>query len=283
MKTVAILGAGELGATLARLLAEGGRCGTLVLVDSDEGRAKGKALDLLQSGPVEGYDVSITGSGRLDGLPPFDALVVADPPELPRASADLGPPESFVSSVVAALGSGVLLVAASEGAALVAGAVRAGLPRAQVLGSSPVATMGALQVALAEQLSVSPAAIALTVLGRPPAHPILPRGSATVGGMPVDRVAPLAERRALETIARRAPGPVALATAAARVLHALFGGATTVLPVFCSLEGEYGHRRVTLAVPARLGGGRIQGIAEVALEAVDRTALDTLADRAARR
>lgn len=283
MKTVAILGAGELGATLARRLAEGGRCATLILVDADEGRAKGKALDLQQSGPVEGYDVRITGSGRLDGLPPLDALVVADPPDLPRASAELGPPESFVRSLVAAAGPGLLVVAASEGAALVASSVRAGLPRNRVLGSSPLATAGALQVTLAEELSVSPSAIALTVLGRPPERPILPRGSATVGGVSVDRVAPLAERRALEAVARRRRGPVALATAAARLLHAVFSGATTVLPVFAVLEGEYGHRRVALAVPARLGRGRLQGIVETALDEVDRTAFDTLADRAALR
>jgi malate/lactate dehydrogenase len=73
---------------------------------------------------------------------------------------------------------------------------------------------------------------------------------------------------------------VALATAAARVLAAVFGSVPTVLPVFAHLEGEYGHRRAALAVPARLGRGRLESIVEVPLDTVDRTAFDNLAERA---
>jgi malate dehydrogenase len=282
MKTVAILGAGDLGATLARRLAEGGRCGSIVLVDEDLGRARGKALDLLQSGPLEGCDTRITGAGSLDGLAALDALVVADATGLPRASAGTDPPDSFVKTWVAAAGSGILLEAEAWGGRLVAGAVRAGLPQERVLGSSPLATAGALQAALADALLVKASAVALTVMGRPPERTILPRGSATVGGIPVERIAPLAERRALQAVARSTRGPVALATAAARVLHAVFASASSVLPVFAALQGEYGHRGVVLAVPARLGQGRLQGVVDLTLDAVDRTAFDTLADQARR-
>ena len=84
----------------------------------------------------------------------------------------------------------------------------------------------------------------------------------------------------MEAVKGRVPGPVSLAAAASRVLVALFAGIPAVLPVFATLDGEYGHRRVALAVPARLGHGRVEGIVETALETVDRTAFDTLAARA---
>jgi malate dehydrogenase len=281
MFSVAILGAGELGATLARRLAESGRCQSVVLVDADEGRAKGKALDILQSGPVEVYDTRLVGAANLDGLGALDALVVADPPDLPAAARDVAPPDSFVKSLVRATGQGVLLVASAHGAALVAAAAQAGLPRARVLGSSPLATAGALRAGLGEALEVSARQVQLTVLGLPPDRAILPRGSATVGGLPVERLSPLAERRVLEAVTKRAPGPVALAVAAERVLAAVFARATSVLPSFAVLEGEYGHRHAAVAVPCRLGRGRLQGVVEVPLETVDRTAFDNLAERAA--
>ena len=280
MNTVAILGAGELGATLARRLAETGRFARVCLVDADLGRAKGKALDLLQSGPVEGYDTHLEGARSLKGLGAVDALVVADSTDLPVSIPGLAPPESFVREVVEATGAGLLVVATAHGAPLVAQAVRAGLPRVRAVGSSPLATAAALRWHIAEQLSVSARAVALTVLGLPPGHAIVPQGSATVGGVPVAGLSPLALRRAQEALKDRVPGAVSLAAAAARVLVALFGSTPSVLPVFVALEGEYGHRRVALAVPARLGHGRVEGIVEAPLETVDRTAFDTLAAQA---
>jgi malate dehydrogenase len=280
MKTVAILGAGELGAGLARRLAETRRFAVVHLVDADEGRARGKALDLLQSGPLEGYDTRLVGARSAKGLGELDVVVVADLSDLPVSSIGLGPPESFVRDVVEATGRGLLVVATAHGAALVAAAVRAGLPRTRVIGSSPLAVAASLRSHIAEQLSVAPREVALTVLGLPPDHPILPHASATVGGVPVAGLSPLAVRRALAAVKGRVPGPVALAAAACRVLTALDAGVPAVLPVFVTLEGEYGHRRVALAVPARLGHGRVEGIVEVPLEPVDRSVFDTLAQGA---
>jgi malate dehydrogenase len=280
MRTIAILGAGELGATLARRLAETSRFAVVYLVDADEGRAKGKALDLLQSGPLEGYDTRLEGTRSARGLGELDVVVVADSTELPVSSPGLAPPESYVREVVEATGRGLLVVATAHGAAFVAAAVRAGLRRTQVVGSSPLAVAAALRSHIAGQLSVAPREVALTVLGLPPDHAILPHASATVGGVPVAGLSPLALRRAMAALEGRVPGPVALAAAACRVLTALGGSVPAVLPVFATLDGEYGHRRVAVAVPARLGHGRVEGIVEIPLEAVDRTAFDTLAQRA---
>jgi malate/lactate dehydrogenase len=109
----------------------------------------------------------------------------------------------------------------------------------------------------------------------------VPQVSATVAGVPVEKVSAPAFRRALASLDVRAGGPVALAAAALRVLRALGGSRATMLPVVARLDGEYGHRRVALAVPARLRSGRLEAIVEVALDPVDRVAFDNAADRRA--
>jgi malate dehydrogenase len=280
MERAAILGAGEMGASLARRLAETARFERVVLIDVDEGKARGKALDLLQSGPIEGYDTRVLGAGGLAAAEGADVLIVADPPELPAGSPGLLPPTSFVAEVVRAVGAGLLLVAVADGAPLVTAAVRAGLPRHRVLGSAPIAAASALRRRLAQLLDARAREVALTVLGLPLQGLILPRGSATVGGVPVERLSPVAERRAVETLRRQRLGPVVLAAAAHQALLALLGSGEAIVPAFAALEGEYGHRHLALAVPARLGGGRVMGVVEVPLDPVDRTAFDTLAARA---
>jgi len=272
---VAILGAGELGATLARRLAEREGARVLVLVDANEGKAKGKALDLLQSGPVEGYDTQIVGSSELPEA--FEVAIAADPPELEgRSSRDAA---DWTRALVPRLGRGLLLVAGDHGPTIVEAAVRAGLPRERVIGSAPLAWTGALRRCLARELGVSAPDLGLTVLGLPPEHLVVPGRSVTASGLPVDTLSSPALRRAIEVVRRRALGPVALATAAERVLRALFGPPGTVLPTWAMLAGEFGHRGMALAVPARLGAGRLQAVVEFPLEPVERIAFDNAAQK----
>jgi malate/lactate dehydrogenase len=145
------------------------------------------------------------------------------------------------------------------------------------VGSAPVAIASALRRHLALALEGRPRDVAATVLGRPPDRLLIPRGTALVGGLPVDRLSPSAARTALSRAAGRWPGPVALAAAAARVLEALWSADASVLPVLVVLAGEYGHRGRALAVPARLGRGRVLGVVELELDPVDRVAFDNAA------
>jgi malate/lactate dehydrogenase len=158
-------------------------------------------------------------------------------------------------------------------------AVAKGFPRDRVLGSSPVAAASALRRRLSAELQVEPREIAVTVLGLPPSQLVVPQAAVTVAGVPVEKVSASACRRALGSLNGRGAGPVTLAAAALRVLEALDGSRATVLPVVARLDGEYGHRRVALAVPSRLRSGRIEALIEVALDPVDRVAFDNAADR----
>jgi len=151
--------------------------------------------------------------------------------------------------------------------------------RQLVLGSAPVAYAGALARRLASEMQVEPRGVSALVLGLPPDQMVIPRESACVGGVPVDRLSPVALRRAAAGLASRAPGPVALAAAAARVLRALRGSRPSILSVLVSLQGEYGHRGVAVAVPARLASGGVDSVVEVPLEPVDRVAFDRAAQR----
>lgn len=277
MHLVAILGAGELGATLARRVAEAETSRKILLVDTDEGRARGKALDLLQSGPVEGYDTRVEGRGAIAADEAPDVVVVADPPELLDASA--GAARIYGSGLVPLVGKGFLVVAGSFGPTIAEAAVQEGLPRERVLGTSPLAWAGALRRRLADELRVRAKDVSVSLLGLPPAYLVLPQGAATVGGLSVDAVSVVARRRALDSLRRRRLGPVALATAAAQVLAALAARSRALLPLLVRLDGEYGHRGVALAAPVQLGGGRIESVVEWTLDPVDRVALDTAAQR----
>ena len=279
MRTIAILGGGALAATLARRVAEAELARCVVMVDPDEGRARGKALDIAQSGPVEGFDARVEATATLEAVVEPEVVVVADPDDLADAVLLSTRGAERVAGWLPAVRKATLLVAGPHPSPLVEAAVAKGFPRGRVLGSAPVAAAAALRRRLSVELQVEPREIAVTVLGLPPSQLVVPQAAVTVGGVPVEKVSASAFRRALGSLSGRAAGPVALAAAALRVLRALDGSRATMLPVVAQLDGEYGHRRVALAVPARLRSGRLEAIVEVALDPVDRVAFDNAADR----
>jgi malate dehydrogenase len=277
MRAVAVIGAGDLGATLARRIAELELAQRVTLVDADEGRARGKALDIAQAGPVEAYDTRIEGRRDLAEGGPWDAVVLADHAELeaPRAAARAG---ELLASLVPADFRGPLVVAVERASPLIEAAVDSGRPRERVLGSSPVAVAAAVRRRLAEELQTAAREVALTVLGLPPDQLLVPGAVATAGGVAVERLSTVALRRALEA-ATQARGPVALAAAAARVLRALGGARTTILPAVVLLQGEYGHRGAPGAEAARNATGRVESVLELELQPMERVRFDNAVQR----
>jgi malate dehydrogenase len=273
-QTIAVIGSGELGATLARRLAAGELFRRVLLLDPDVGKARGKALDILQSGPVEGFDTVVEG-GPLDRLGEVDAVVLADPPALEpgRLPSEAG---EILDLLRGSLGPAPLVIAGGHPAVVELAALK-GFARDRVIGSAPVAIAAALRRHLALAVDGRPRDVAAIVIGRPPGRLVLPRGTALIGGLPIDRLAPAAARTALARVEGRWPGPVALAAAAVRVLRALASADPSILPVTVSLSGEYGYRGMALAVPARLGHGRLLGVIELDLDPVDRVAFDNAA------
>jgi malate dehydrogenase len=282
-RNVTILGAGDLAATLARRLAELELARRVVIVDPEDGRARGKALDIAQSGPVEAFDVTVEGAARLGSVGPAEVLIVADPPALEDALLSTARADGLAAELVSALGGGTLVVAGTGAPALIEAVVARGLPRERAVGSAPVALASALRRRLATELHAEPREVTGLVLGLPPAHGVVPQESATVAGIPVERLSAAALRRAASAITGRPAGPFALAAGAVRVVHALAGARASVLPVFAALAGEYGHRGVALAVPARLAAGRLEAVLEIEMRPVERVAFDNAASMRMRR
>jgi malate dehydrogenase len=276
LHTIAILGSGELAATLARRLAQRERVRRLVLVDDEIGRARGKALDIAESAPIERFDVVVEGAPDLPSVGGFEAVVVADPADL--ADGPLRPPDRLVERLLTAH-TAAIVVASAYPCPLLETLVDRGVRRERALGSAAVAQTAALRHHVGLQLDVEPREIAATLLGVPPHDLIAPQAAVTVGGVAAHALSPVAVRRGLGEVATRAPGPVALAGAAARVVEALFASRLSVLPVVACLQGEYGHRGPALAVPARIGRGQLDSILELPLEPVERLAFDNAAQR----
>ena len=135
MLTVVILGAGELGATLARRLAGRELAHRIVLVDSDEGKARGKALDILESGPVDRFDTRVEGAPDAGSIDEPDILVVADAPELTE-----GPGAADrLAQIVAKRKPRLVVAAGARPAASVDAILAAGFAADRVVGSAPVA------------------------------------------------------------------------------------------------------------------------------------------------
>jgi malate/lactate dehydrogenase len=147
----------------------------------------------------------------------------------------------------------------------------------RVLGSAPIAHSAALRLRLAHELGVERADVTAMALGSPPQDAVVP--AALVGGQPLDRLSPVALRRALQGLERRALGPVALAAAAARAIRALHAARESVQAVLVVLAGEYGQRGLALTVPARIGRGRVAGILELPLDPSDRLRFERAAER----
>ncbi len=282
MTVIHVVGGGELGATLARRLAERELARRVVIVDPEVARAKGKALDIAQAGPVLGFDVSVEAAADFRSLASADLWIVADPAELQSAPA----PErvaDLARALVAAAGGATILVAGTTAASPLVAALASRHPAPdRVLGSAPVAYAAALRRRIAEALGLEAREITLPILGLPPADGVVPHSSVLVGGAPVGGLSPVVLRQALAALRARVLGPVALAAAAVRVTQALRGGRPTVLSVTTMLQGEYGHRGVALSTPARIAEGRVVSVVEHALDPVDRVVFDTAAERSRR-
>jgi len=274
MLTVVILGAGELGAALARRLAGRELARRIILVASDEGTARGKALDIQQSGPVDRFDTRLEGTADVAAIDAPDILVVADAPEVEEGAGAA----DALTELIKKMKPRLVVVAVARPAASVEAALAAGLAVDRAAGSAPVAVASAIQRRLAAALEVEASAVSLCLLGLPPDILVVPHASATVGGVPIEQLRPSAVRQAVQDVAGRTPGPVALSAAAVRVIAALVAPRVSVLPVLARADAALGLGRATIALPRRIGGGRVGGTVEVALEPYERVALQNAAE-----
>ena len=278
MNTVSILGAGELGGSIAYALARAERVGRVVLIDEGGTIAAGKALDIQQSGAIEGFHTRIEGTQDLTRVTGCAACVVADsgqPPTEWHGETAL----AMMARLKGFIGDAPTVFAGAEQADLLLASVReAGFKRGRAVGSAPAALTAAARAIVALEAQCSPSEVALSVLGAPPSGFVVPWSEASIGGYALERVLTQVQIRSVEARVARLwpPGPQALGTAAARVAEAIVTSSRRASGVLTVLGGEFGVRNRVGVLPCLLGPDGIAEVRMPILNARERVQLETV-------
>ncbi len=270
MNDVAIMGAGELGGALAHLLAQRNSARVVRLIDEAGRIAAGKALDIAEAAPIVGSATEIVGSSDAAAAA---IVVIAD-----RAGGNEWQGEEgliLLRRLAQMVPNAIIVCAGASQRDLVdRGAGELGFTRAGIFGSAPEALTGAVRAIVALETDRSPGDVALTVLGVPPSHIVIPWEDATIGGFAATRLVdePARRRIAATVPALWPPGPYALAAAAVKVIEAIVGGSRRLSN--CFVAPEKSARTRTAALPVRLGPSGIVEVVLPELSAHDRVALD---------
>jgi malate dehydrogenase len=274
MSFIAILGAGALGGTLAHRLASRGRVGEVRLIDTQPAVAQGKALDILQSGAVESFAVRVTSAGEIEAAAGADAIVIADSARGDEEHSG----ETGLALVrrVAALDSVAPLVfaGAQQRLLLARAATELRVASQRLIGSAPGALESAVRALAALEVDSTGVEIQVRVVGVPPDAAVVAWEESTAFGQPLGTV--LAPHRIAAISARLPrlwpPGPVVLASAAARVAEALTNGSRRRFSCFVAVtEGSLSR---VLALPVELGRGGVVRVLRPALSRQEQTRLD---------
>ncbi|HKR98830.1 MAG TPA: malate dehydrogenase [Candidatus Dormibacteraeota bacterium] len=293
---ISVIGAGNVGATLAQRLAERDYA-DVVLVDIVEGMPQGKALDMLEAGPIVGYDSQVTGANRYDETAGSEIVVITSGlPRKPGMSRDdlvmsnakiVG---AVTRDVVAASPRCILIVVSNpvDGMAQLAMAV-SGFPRERVIGMGGVLDTGRFRTFVAQELGASVRDVQAYVLGGHGDTMVPLTRLTTVAGLPVSELIP---KERLEVIVQRARNGgaeivnllktgsafYAPSAAVAQMVDAILLDTRQVLPCTVFLNGEYGVDRLFTGVPCRLGAGGLLEVIDVSLSDDERAALHRSAD-----
>ncbi len=274
MIDVAILGAGELGGSLAHVLAQREIVRRIQLIDPAGQVAAGKALDIMQTGPVERFTTRLEGTTDISRVAGVQLVVIADQARPTQGADDLLPLRQISQLASRAL----VLCAGADGRTLVERGVRElGYRRERLVGSAPEALAAALRALVALQTNGSVRDVALTVLGHPPAHAVVNWDDATVRGFRLTEVLdePSLRRLAAQVGPLWPPGPHALAHAAVEAVACICGISRRSLTCFIAPDDSSGRRSRAVALPVRLGPDGVTRIDLPTLSVATQTALDT--------
>jgi len=291
LRKVVVLGAGNIGGSLAQRLAEADLASEVALVDIVDGLPQGKALDIAESAPIVGFSTKVTGSTSLDELRGADVVVetagLARKPGMSRSDL-LEKNASIVGGHADAVrerapGAVCLVVTNPVDVMTAYFRERSGLPAARVFGESGTLDAGRFRWFVAEALRVAPRDVTAFVLGT---HgdtmvPILSLSS--VSGVPLARLVPadqlarIVERTkqgGAEVVNLLKSGSAYYAPTAsqAELVRAVALDEHRLLPVSTQLDGAFGERGVYVGVPAVVGRGGVERVVEVELTPAERQA-----------
>ena len=293
---IALIGGGQIGGTLA-LLAAQKQLGDVVIYDIVEGMPQGKALDIMESRPVDGYDVDVTGTNDYRDIRGADVVIVtAGFPRLPGMSRDdlLDRNLDIMTTVARAVkryarGAFVIVISNPLDAMVYAMKRITGLPRSHVVGMAGVLDSARFRTFVAMELGVSVESVSAFVLGGHGDTMVpLPR-YCTVAGIPLpdlmprETIARIVERTRfaggeIVSLLKKGSAFYSPAASAIAMAESYLLDKKRVLPCAVYLQGEYGARDVYLGVPVVVGAGGMERIIEIKLRAAEKRALQKSID-----
>ena len=288
-KKIALIGAGMIGGTLAHLAAQR-ELGDIVLFDIVDGIPQGKALDLSQSAPVEGFDVSLKGSSNYKDIKGADVCIVtAGIARKPGMSRD-----DLVAinlKVMKAVGEGIKKYAPKAFVICITNPLDAmvwalrefsGLPHNMVVGMAGVLDSARFRHFLADEFKVSVRDVTAFVLGGHGDTMVPVIEYSTVAGIPVPDLIKMGwstKERIDAIVARTRAGGgeivgllktgsayYAPATSAIEMAQAFLGDQKRLLPCAANLTGQYGVKNLYVGVPVVIGAGGVERIVEIELK-----------------
>lgn len=288
---VSIIGAGQVGATVAHLLMLKGLAG-IVLIDIVEGLAAGKALDLMQAAAIENRAVQVSGTTDYAAMAGSRVIVVtaglARKPGMSREdllaanAAIVGP----IAERIARHAPQAVVIVVTNPLDLMTALVLAQtrFPRQRVMGMAGVLDAGRLRAFVAARAHADPAGIQAMVLGSHGDQMVPLKESITVDGAPASRAIPPQELGQLLIRTRDAGAEIvsllktssafyAPASGVVQMITAILRDEHCVLPASVWLEGEYGLQHVCIGVPVELAAGGAVRIVELPLADEERAAL----------
>ena len=288
-KKIALIGAGNIGGTLAHLAALKG-LGDIVLFDVVEGVPQGKALDLSQCGPVEGFDAQITGSNDYADIAGADVIIVtAGVARKPGMSRDdlLG----INLKVMKAVGEGIknnapnaFVICITNPLDAMVWALRefSGLPHNMVVGMAGVLDSARFSHFLADEFKVSAKDVTTFVLGGHGDTMVPVVQYSTVAGIPVPDLVKMGKstQERIDAIVKRTRGGggeivgllktgsafYAPATSGIAMAEAYLGDKKRVLPCAAYVDGQYGVDGLYVGVPCVIGAGGVEQVIEIELD-----------------
>jgi malate dehydrogenase len=293
---VTVVGAGNVGGTTAQRLAERNYA-DVVLVDIVEGLPQGKALDILQSGPIYGYDSNVTGTNDYEETANSDVVVITSgSPRKPGMSRDdlLETNQKIVSSVTREIvkhsPDTILVIVANPLDAMCHVALdTSGFPRERVVGMAGILDTARYRTFIAQELGVSVRDVNAVVLGGHGDTMVPLPSLATVSGvqisklMPEDRVEAIVQRTRdggaeIGGLLKTGSAFYAPSAASVEMVDSILLDQKRVLPCAAYLQGEYGLNDLFVGVPTRLGASGVEDIVQLDLSDEEKSELKASAD-----
>ena len=293
---VTVVGAGNVGATTAQRIHQLGYA-NVVLVDVVEDLPQGKALDMLESGPVIGSDASITGSNGYQESTNSDVVIItagiARGPGMSRDDlllTNMKITSAVTQEVVKYSPECIIIAVTNPLDAMVQNVFEtSGFPRNRVFGMAGVLDTARFRTFIAQELQVSVEDVQAYVLGGHGDDMVPLVRFTTVGGIPISEM--MAEEKVEQLVQRARQGGgeiVALlkagsayyapSAAITQMVEAILLDKKRILPACAHLEGEYGINGLCVGVPVKIGEGGMEQVIEIRLTADEKQALQRSAD-----